>query len=199
MQPPRLFFVEVRPVNPLYRMNPHPYTFVEHSYMGPNARSSGSIPGPRELLPRHFYYPASGLFLIENRLVSAGGSAWGRRFWLDAFKFKTADVVLSLKVEIIEDRAYIKMRHTARHARTRHDVPCSWESSASLFHNGVLLIVMLRRIQRAVLRHLHRLAAPRRLAVAMGLDARLGALSLISMLPPDLFGSAVVPLLNRVM
>jgi hypothetical protein len=195
MPPRHRFLVDVDTAVPLYIMSPLPYTQLENTYMRPSAFTR-CIPGPKELLPHHFYYPASGLFLIENRLITAGGTAWARRFWFDAFK--SAETVLSLHAKFVDGRVLIKMTHVAKGAQPGHQIPCTWESTASLFHNGVLLVILVRRIQRAVLRYLHRLAEPKRLALAMGLDAKLGGLSYISMLPSDLLGSAVVPLLNRV-
>lgn len=191
MQPRHRFLVDVSPTIPLYVMSPRPYTFLENTYMcGKGVAPPES--GPKELLPRHFYYPASGLFLIEDKLITLGGSSWGRRFWIDAFQ--AADVVLSLTTKIVDDRVMVRMTHTTRNVHTRHDIPCTWESTAFLFHNGVLLTVLVKRLQRAVLKFLERLARPRRLALAMGQDARLGALSPLSMLPPDLFRNLVRPL-----
>jgi len=192
--PLRTFMMDVDATIPLYVLSPRPYMYVEHSYM--HARLGPITTGPKEVLPRHFHYPASGMFLIENKLVSLGGSAWGRRFWVDAFK--AADVVLTLTMRIVDGRVLIKMTHTSRSAQTRREIPCTWESTASLFHKGVMIVFLVRRIQRAVLRFLHRRAEPRRLALAMGLHAKLGACSPLFAMPPDWLDSTLLPLLNRV-
>lgn len=193
-QPRRSFFVDVHPTIPRSITSACPYLYLDHSFMSKSRVSHTT--GPIQLLACHFYYPMSGLFLVNNRLVTLGGSAWGRRFWVDAIR--SADLIQSLNVRVEGDLVLLRMTHTSTDAHARHEIPCVWESTVSLLHNQVLLLVLVKRIQRAVLRFLYRLATPKRLALAMGLHAKLGANSQLSVLPADFFGCAIVPLLNRV-
>lgn len=139
-------------------------------------------------------YPQMRLIKVKEELLDIKHVPWGEHFWQEVLRspFGVTKLILTKAPTIpLGGGSFI---HLAFTGMNRHGapIPCSWICRGLDSRNGKPLLVNLGILQKAIKRVVRRRRAERTLAVMMGLHERLGAMSLVALLPADLLASKIL-------
>lgn len=138
------------------------------------------------------YYQRLGLLGIGGYLLGINHVGWGVHFWKEL-----QESLVDMQIHLTHANGHcffnLNMLYAARGSRGE-TVPCTWGCRVFPLRQKVLIIVYLRRIQRAVRLFIWK---KRILALCMGLHPRLGCDSLVQSLHGDALATVLLAATGR--
>lgn len=137
------------------------------------------------------YYPVSKLLRIDGQLFSMHSTRIGRhslsmlvQALSTSFSYMLADGVIN--------RLYLSFRYSTTRSNAGGlvvEIPSRFTCGVDYLHGGVIILVHVRRVQRAARQYLRRKWEERALAVMMATHARLGLGSSLESLHSDVLAT----------